>query len=147
MFDQGVYPVSLAQMVFGRPERVTAVGTIEHGVDAEVASILDFPGGARAVCLNGLRAASPLSAYVGGTTGYIDIAGPFWSTGGFIQRGSTTDEFTYEREGSGYVPMLRAINAAILHDRTEHDLRTHADTIAVAETLDKISTAIGFRGA
>jgi hypothetical protein len=133
-----VYTASLAHMVFGRPSRVTARGTILHEVDAEVATTLEFPSGARALGLTSLRASSPLNAYIGGTTGYLDIAGPFWSTDGFTQHGTTTDEFGYAREGGGYVPMLRAVSSAILDGRTEHGLRSHADTIAVAETMDEI---------
>jgi hypothetical protein len=48
------------------------------------------------------------------------------------------DEFTYEREGSGYVPMLRAAGQAILDGKLQHELRTHAESIAVAETMDEV---------
>ena len=136
--DQGVYTSSLAHMIFGAPSRIAASGTILHDVDAEVATTFDYAAGGRAVCVTSLRASSPLHAYVAGTTGHFEIAGPFWGTGGFAQRGANPDDFTYEREGAGYVPMLRAVGAAITDGLTEHPLRTHADTVAVAETLDEI---------
>ena len=130
--DQGVYTASLAHMVFGRPSGISARGTILHEVDAEVAMTLDFDAGGRAVCLTSLRASSPLHAYIGGSAGYIEIAGPFWGTDGFAQRGASSDGFTFEREGAGYVPMLRAVSAAILegthgapaaHPRRDHRRR------------------------
>jgi predicted dehydrogenase len=142
--DQGVYPLSFAHMILGVPNAIAATGTVLHGVDAEVAATLNYASGQRALCLNSLRAFSPLTAYVAGTTGVIEVNGAFWSTGGFVQRQSgpdgwaSSDEFTFEREGAGYVPMLRAVSAAVLQGRLEHELRTHAETVAVAETMDEV---------
>ncbi len=142
--DQGVYTLSLAHMLLGTPDKISASGTVLHGVDAEVVATLQYRAGQRALCLNGLRSFSPLTAYVAGTSGVIDIAGSFWSTDSFEQRlagdGSWahTDTFTYEREGAGYVPMLRAVSSAILDGNTEHELRTHAETISVAESMEEV---------
>ena len=137
--DQGVYSLSFAHFVLGTPDRIAASGTIEHEVDAEVAATLEYDGGGRAVCLSSLRAFSPLNAFVAGTEGCIEIPGAFWSAGSFLhRRGGEDEEFGYEREGMGYVPMLRAVSDAILEGRTEHALRTHAETIAVAETMDEV---------
>lgn len=136
--DQGVYTLSLAHLFFGAPSSITARGTVLHEVDAEVATTLDYASGQRAVSLTGLRGQSPLDAYLGGTAGSVHIEGPFWATDGFAQRGLSSDDFTYPREGGGYVPMLRAVSQAIADGRTEHERRTHADTIAVAETMDEV---------
>lgn len=142
--DQGVYTISLAHMLFGAPTSVRAIGTIEHEVDAEVVATLEYASGQRAVCINGLRSWSPLNAYIAGSSGRIEIPGAFWSASGFTQVNPTSpvkadiDEFTYVREGGGYVPMLRAVSTAILEGRTQHELRTHAETIAVAETMDEV---------
>jgi predicted dehydrogenase len=143
--DQGVYTLSLAHMILGAPSNISATGTVLHDVDAEVSTTLDYALGQRALLLNGLRAISPLTAYVAGSTGVIEIPGPFWSPGGFVQRRpaatggwATSDEFTYEREGNGYAPMLRAVSEAILAGKTEHELRTHSETVAVAESMDEV---------
>ncbi len=142
--DQGVYTLSLAHMILGTPTSISATGTVLHGVDAEVAATLGYDSGQRALCLNSLRSYSPLTAYVAGTTGVIEIPGAFWSTGGFVQRQAGdsgwahSKEFTSEREGAGYVPMLRAVSTAILDGRTEHELRSHSDTVAVAESMDEV---------
>jgi predicted dehydrogenase len=144
VLDQGVYTLSLAHMLFGKPTRVVAVGVAEHEIDLEATVLLEFPGNKRAVCASSLRGLSPLSAFVTGSTGGIDIPGAFWNASGFKQfvadGGSTAvvDEFTYEREGSGYVPMLRAAGQAILDGKLQHELRTHAESIAVAETMDEV---------
>lgn len=136
--DQGVYVNSLAHLVFGVPESISAHGTMRHEVDAEVATTLAYGSGAHAQLLTSMLSASPLHAYISGTAGHIEINGPFWATDGFVQRTATEDRFTYEREGMGYVPMLRAVSEAVLEGRTEHETRSHAATIEVAEVLDEV---------
>lgn len=142
--DQGVYTMSLAHMLLGSPTSVQAVGTEQHEVDAEVAVTLEYAGGQRALCVSSLRAFSPNSAFVAGTKGCIEIPGAFWSTTSFrhltMKNPAVIDvaEFSYEREGNGYVPMLRAVSDAILEGKTQHELRSHAETIAVAETMDEV---------
>lgn len=142
--DQGVYTLSLAHMIFGAPQTITARGTVMHEVDAEVAATLDYASGARALAVNSLRTMSPLTAFVSGSAGSIAIDPAFWATTGFTHfrpgaAGQTESErFTYEREGGGYVPMLRAVSNAILAGKSEHELRSHAETIAVAETMDEV---------
>ena len=143
-WDQGVYTLSMAHMLFGTPTSIMATGTVFHDVDAEAVAVLGFEGGQRAVCINGLRNFSPFTAFAAGTRGTIALDPAFWATGGFTQSRPTspvameTERFTYEREGGGYVPMLRAVSQAILEGKTEHELRSHAETIAVAETMDEV---------
>ena len=142
--DQGVYTLSLAHMLLGAPASIAAHGTVLHGVDADVVATLTYHAGQRAVCANGLTSWSPLSAYISGSQGWIEIAGPFWSTDGFLHRhpdrgpSAQAEEFTYQREGMGYVPMLRAVSSAILEGRTQLDQRPHAESIAVAESMDEV---------
>ncbi len=142
--DQGVYTLSLAHMILGAPSSITASGTALHDVDAEVLAMLNYPAGQHAICVNGLRSFSPHTAYIAGTTGVIELPSQFWNPDGFVQRNTSqsgeisTDTFTYEREGAGYVPMLRAVSASILDGKTEHPLRTHTETIAVAESMDEV---------
>ena len=144
MLDQGIYTHSFAHMFLGAPSSISAKGTIAHGVDAEVASTLEYADGGRAVLINGLRAYAPMTAFVGGTESVIEVLGAFWSTTGFrhlkVKNPATVavEEFKFEPEGGGYVPMLRAVSDAILEGKTQHELRTHAESIAVAETMDEV---------
>ena len=50
LLDLGVYPVSLASMVLGTPDRLTAYGTLgETGVDEHTAVLAGYSGGAVAL--------------------------------------------------------------------------------------------------
>jgi predicted dehydrogenase len=139
--DQGVYGISLAHMVLGAPTAVTALGTM-RAVDEEAVVVLDHDGGARAVCTSSMRAHGQTGAVVAGTAGSIEILGPFWGPNRLlVRRGPAVgeaEEIVHDREGAGYVPMLRAVSDAVLSGGTEHPLRSHADSIAVAETMDLV---------
>lgn len=142
--DQGVYTLSLAHMLFGTPTSITAAGTVMHGVDAEVVAVLEFAGGQRAVCTTSLRAFLPNTAQLGGSLASIALDAPFWRAEGFTQEKPKNpvtidrERFAFTPEGNGYVPMLRAVSQAVMEGKLEHELRPHAMSIAVAETMDEV---------
>jgi predicted dehydrogenase len=139
--DQGVYPLSLAHMVLGAPTSITAVGTVRDGVDVEVVSVLDHAKGARSVCTTSMRAIGHSGALIAGTKGAIELPPPFWAADRLTVRTLTAPEpveVVHEREGAGYTPMLEAVSSAVLAGETQHELRTHAESIAVAETMDEV---------
>ena len=143
-WDQGVYTISLAQMLFGQPISITAKGIVRHDVDAEVLTTLEFANGNRAICLTSLLAFGSNDAVIFGNRGTIHIDPMFWGTKGFskiIRSGSqieAIDRFEYKKEGAGYVPMLREVCEAIKAGKTEHPLRLHSETISVAKTMDAV---------
>lgn len=144
VLDQGIYPISLAHLLFGAPASVRAMGSIgETDVDIEAAMTLEYGEGQRALLISSMRASLPSVARVCGTDGFIEIAAPFWSTDTYCvtagPRVPDVDVTTHRvpREGRGYVPMLRAVSQAIDEGRTEHPWWTHADTLAVADVMDE----------
>lgn len=80
-------------------------------------------------------------ASVGGSRGAISLDAPFFFRGSY--RVLSLPELTIRsesvaNEGRGYVPMFRAVSAAIADGLLEHPLRPLADTIAVLETIDEV---------
>jgi hypothetical protein len=47
-------------------------------------------------------------------------------------------EFAFEQEGAGYVPMFRAASEAILRGELEHQIHPVSDTVAVLETMKRV---------
>ena len=139
--DQGVYALSLAHMVLGPPTSIAAVGTTRDGVDEEVVSVLEHAGGGRSVSTSGMRAFGQCGATIAGTEGTIELPAPFWGADRLRLRTRGAPEWrdvVHEREGAGYTPMLEAISSAVLAGQTQHELRTHDESIAVAETMDDV---------
>ena len=80
LLDVGVYPISLASMIFGAPTDITGLAQIgETGVDEMAAVTLKYSGGRLASLVTGIRISTPSEATVFGTDGSIKLHSPFWN--------------------------------------------------------------------
>jgi predicted dehydrogenase len=151
LLDLGVYVVSFASFALGRPERVTASGTIgPTGVDLQAGIVLDHRGGAQAVLAAGLLGASPWTASISGADARIEIAAPFWGPsdlrlvrGGGAVLGEWRD--TSGRVGrQGLCYQAAALARYVDEGRRESPLQPNAETVAVLRTLDDARHALGY---
>ena len=77
LLDLGVYPISLAFHLFGRPDSVVGRASLSGtGVDDLEAIILTHPGGRISALTAGVSADSPNEAFVMGTRGKIHFHSP-----------------------------------------------------------------------
>ena len=75
LLDVGVYPISFASMIFGRPPaEVSGFGYIgDYGSDEQGAALLKYDDGAIADLIFALRTEAVNDAYIYGTEGYIKL--------------------------------------------------------------------------
>jgi len=76
LLDLGVYTVSLAHWLLGRPGRVVAAA-VEGGGDDQFGAVLSFPGGAQAVLAASHRCLLANEATLSGARGRLRIREPF----------------------------------------------------------------------
>lgn len=151
LLDMGVYPLALADIVLGEPDRVTATGSnldydgLESGVDSEVAALLGYDDGRQALVSTSIRSWLPLGATVAGSGGWITIDPAFWCSSKLTLSRPNREPVveTAAIEGKGYVPMLRATAQAVAAGRVEHPLSNHASTLRVMRTIDRVATELG----
>jgi len=80
LLDRGVYPLSLAFFLLGRPAEVMGRATIgPTGVDEQMAALLTYPDGALAILTATLRSRFSNEATIIGTRGRIHIHEPFYA--------------------------------------------------------------------
>ncbi|HEY7007594.1 MAG TPA: Gfo/Idh/MocA family oxidoreductase [Jatrophihabitantaceae bacterium] len=86
--DVGCYCVRFARLILdAEPVSAVARAFIEHGVDAEIAAVLDFPGERRLIMSAGMRGAVSTFTRVIGDAGELRISNPFHPrTGDTVQR-------------------------------------------------------------
>ncbi|TXK19386.1 Gfo/Idh/MocA family protein [Homoserinibacter sp. GY 40078] len=150
LLDQGVYPLALADVVFGEPSTVNATGSqidadgTDVGVDTELGMLLGYPGGQQAVLATSIRADLPFDASIGGYGGRIDLEGAFWGSESILVRraGAEPERIELPHEGRGYTPMLRATAEALEDGLTEHPLCDLAATLRVMRTADLVRAAL-----
>ena len=152
LLDLGIYPVSFAWFVLGRPGRVTARGTLTStGVDRQVAAVFDgYPGSdAMASVTTTLAARTPARAVIAGPAGRIELDEVFYRPGSVrlvTPRGDWAEAGVPEGAKQHGLAYEAAHFATLVADgRRESPLLPLAETIAIMETLDDIRAQVGVR--
>ncbi|MFG3439553.1 Gfo/Idh/MocA family protein [Nonomuraea sp. NPDC047897] len=138
LLDLGIYPFGLAQLLLGRPARLSMTGSLApSGVDAEAAGLLVYPGGRRALVEVSLRGSLPNSAYVVGTGMRADIQAPFWAPKRMVLTGPSMEPEVHELDpaDNGYAGEVREVRDALAEGRTESPVMPLDESVAMARLL------------
>jgi predicted dehydrogenase len=141
LLDCGVYPVSFASMVLGKPDRVVALITPAFtGVDGQTSMLFGFASGAQAVLTCTSSARTPTRAAIVGTEARIEIDSFFYAPSTFtlIRRDGSATRFEPPHEGNGLHyeadEVARCLRAGLL----ESPLMPLDETLAIIETMDTV---------
>ena len=148
LLDIGIYPVFLAQSILGKPTQVHAFITpYESGVDEQCAMTMKFAGGGLAVLSSTFAVETPVEAMIAGTEGRIVIRNRFHNAMGTIELviGRQEPEVieVHREQGFGYQFEARHVNECLRKGLTESPVMTHADTLMLMETLDRVRKTCG----
>jgi predicted dehydrogenase len=146
LLDLGIYPVSFASMVLGKPSQITAVSDAAFtGVDAQTSMVLRDDAGRHAVLTTTLRAQTPCLASISGTDARIAFEGTFYRPGPFsvIDRGGSTERIDIAVEGNGLRFEAAEVGRCLRAGLTESPILPLAESLAIMETLDEIRRQIG----
>ena len=145
--DIGIYPVWFARLLLGDPLSIAAKGVgIETGVDAQMAAILTFAGGAQATVSATIFAATPTVAAINGTRARAEVRTPFLMPDGFEfitknSRVTWTDQSGLRRR-DGLCWQAVGVAAHIANGLTESPLHSLDDSIAILGILDSMRQAV-----
>jgi predicted dehydrogenase len=146
LLDVGVYPVSLAHLVFGRePDMVKAVAHLgETNVDEQTGILLGYAGGAIAVLTCALRTQLRQMALIMGTDGWMELGPMFWRPGHLLlKRHGKEEKFEFDTPGEGFTYEAAAVMDDLRAGRLENSVMPHEKTLAIMRTLDRIRCEIG----
>jgi predicted dehydrogenase len=148
MLDVGVYCVSFASMVLGKPRRGIGLSHLgETGVDEQFAAVLEHGGGRISSVTAGTRTASPHEATVLGTEGYVRIHSAWWRPEAMtISRPGQKDEVVREpTEENGFRYEAAEIMRCLSAGEKESQIMPLDETVAVLRAMDAIRAAWGLR--
>ena len=148
LLDLGVYVITFAHMFLADAGEVTVSSVLGRvradGVDTRALVTLAAGEAAAQVATSIDHNVVP-AASIAGTSGFITVDMPFWVPKGFdlYPRGLAPGappptRVEAEAEGSGYVPMFRAVSEAVQAGRTEHPAHPLSATISTLELVDEV---------
>ena len=146
LLDVGVYPISLAQMFFGAPDKIAAVATLgTTGVDENTGVLLHFANGAVAVLHTSIQTNTVQKATILGTGGRIEIHAPWWCPQSLTVHRSGQEAETIREPFTGGGFQFEAMHVAecLRAGKTESELITLDETLSILQTLDTVRREIG----
>jgi predicted dehydrogenase len=148
LLDLGIYPVSFAWDIFGKPASITAISspTASTGVDRQTAILLGYPGGQQAVLHTALDTLGPNTASVIGTEGRIDIDSVWYKPTSFTVydgEGAIIEKFDQPVVSRGMQFEAWALEKIVAGGTLEGAELPLGETLGIMETLDAIREQIG----
>lgn len=148
LLDVGVYPVSLASIVFGPPARITGMAHLgETGVDEQSAAILGYAGGQLALVSSAVRTSTPHEAHLFGTEGRIHIHRPWWMPRAMTLFRNEGDGEVIEVpfEGNGFNYEAAEVARCLRAGRLESETMPLDETLSIMQTMDAMRAQWGLK--
>ena len=146
LLDIGIYPVFLAYLILGMPEKIEANAKfLESGTEVQVAMTFTYPG-AHALLFSGLGTTSPMSATISGTDGTFVIHPRWHEAEGFTLLSDGQEEvFEYPKVGKGYTYEIEEVHRCLSESRLESPLWSHQNSLDLITLLDRVRAIGGIR--
>jgi predicted dehydrogenase len=148
LLDLGIYPVSFAWDILGKPTSVAAISSpvASTGVDRQTAILLGYEGGQQAVLHTALDTLGPNTAAVIGTLGRIEIDSVWYTPTTFTvydEANEVVERFDQPVISRGMQFEAQALEGIVAAGALGGDELPPAETVAIMETLDEIRRQIG----
>ena len=147
LLDMGVYTVSLAHMVLGKPTRVAGLAHIgETGVDEQAAMVLAYDTGQIALLSCAVRTSLPSHARIVGTEGSIYLPA-FWRGGDIVlaRDGRETEEIVPECIGNGFNYEADEVARCLRAGKIESDVLPLDESLEIMQTMDELRAQWGLK--
>jgi predicted dehydrogenase len=148
LLDLGIYPLTLAHLVLGAPESITAKATLtDQKVDLQTSMILTYTSGAHAMLSCTMAVRSSVSAVIAGEKARIEIDGSFYAPTSFrvITRDGAVTEYPKNYQGGGLREEAQEFARVVRAGEIESPLMTHETTLELMRQMDEVRRQIGVK--
>ena len=150
LLDMGIYPLTLAHLVLGPAEELTATaGLSESGIDLDVAIAGRYAGGAVAALTASMTSLSPRVASIATSTGRLDLPADFhhpphavWTPAGGPPQ---IVEGLEPLLGTGLGNEATEVQRCLAEGLRESPLVPHEQTLLLLRQMDDLRRRIGVR--
>jgi predicted dehydrogenase len=149
LLDLGIYPLSFANMVLGKPDRITAVSDpTPTGVDAQTSILLQYGSGAHAILTTTSSAAGPIRAAVVGTEARVEIERFFFTPSSFTltaKDGRVLRRYKNSYKGHGLREEAAEAARCLRQGLTESPIMGLDESLSIMRSMDEIRRQIGLK--
>lgn len=148
LLDVGIYTISLAFMIFGKPSFVNGIAHIgKTKVDEQSAVILGYERGQLAILGCSLLVDSTNEANIIGTTGKIRIHSPFWqpSVMTLTTEQKKEEVLNIPFSGNGFNYEACEVMNCLRMGKIESDVMPLDETLEIMKTIDQIRLQWGLK--
>lgn len=149
LLDLGIYPISFASELFGRPEKILASATFKStGADAQVALVFHHANGEMSSILTASDTRGPNTASILGTEGRIDIDAIWYSPTTirvYDAAGTVIETFSADVVGRGMHFQAGEAERLVRAGQISSPIMSAEESVSIMETLDEIRAQIGLR--
>jgi predicted dehydrogenase len=146
LLDLGIYPLTLAHLLLGRPDSVEAWAWLTpEGVDQQTGMVFGYASGALAMLSCGFVGNPGNTARITGERGRIELPEPFFRPERLTLRrsGHEPEVIKDPLAGHGYLPQAEEVHRCLRAGLTESPLVPEATTLEVMSIMDEIRERIG----
>ena len=147
LLDVGLYPLILAQMLFGPATQIKSFAQLgQTGVDEEASLLLRYAKGQTASLISATRLQTPNEAFIMGTEGRIHIPHEWWRPNDLIlYKNGQRETVSVDCPLPGHNYEALEVNKCLRADKTESDTMPLDATLSLMQTLDEIRSQWGLR--
>jgi predicted dehydrogenase len=151
MLDIGIYNVFITLSILGRPDQIEAtMDATPTGIDEQCAVLFKYRNGALAQLFSSFSSNLATEADISGTKSRIRLAHRFYEPSTKIEfypeRFDSKQILPFPKEpGAGYQYEARHVGDCLRKGLTESPVMTHADSLLLMETLDRVRETAGIR--
>jgi dihydrodiol dehydrogenase / D-xylose 1-dehydrogenase (NADP) len=147
LLDVGIYPISLATMILGRPAKVSGEAIIgPTGVDEQAAITLRYENGALASLFSAIQTRTYQHAGVFGSEGYVHFGTHWWKGGPMLATvGDKTWRIDEAVVGNGYQYEAEEVGRCLQAGKIQSDVVTWEHSLTVLNTMDQLRNLWGLK--
>lgn len=139
LLDIGIYPVFLAYLMMGKPERIySASKVIKNGVEIQTAMIFDYPD-CQALLYSGLSSKTEMKAELAGTRGNIFLQPRWHETQAYIlEQDGHSQTHELPTLGKGYSHEIIEVHECLKAGKRESEMWSHQNSLDLIGLLDEV---------
>ena len=146
LMDIGIYPLSLATIIFGEPATIKSVSKLtETGVDAYANILLQYAGGQTAHVLSTISFTTALEAEIIGTKGRIKIESPWFKATTFfvILNDGATEDFSMPHLSNGFEHEIKEVMHCLDNGLLQSNKWPHQLTLSISKIMEQVLAQAG----